>query len=644
MINLHYIGLTIIMLLGSLLRFWHLDLKPLWLDEILTAFFSFGQNYNDLPLDIVFPIAQVDNIFTFNPEVSCTEIAHNLIIHSTHPPLFFCLIHRWINLVGTYPLAWAVRSLPALIGVIEIAAIYCLNRLVFSKSAALMAAALMAVSPFAVYLSQEARHYTLPMLLTTLALLGLIKIQQSLYIDRQRPKLLLLLFWGIVNSIGCYTHYFFILVFVAQILTLIGLAYWYRRKTSPPTPLLEGEGSDLPLTSPPTPLLQGEGSDLPLTSPLTPLLQGEGSHTPPFPCREGGLGGLGLLLTILVILGVALSYLPWVSVLFQTVGREETDWLPTPQNITPLFQLLLGWILMVIALPVEEQPLWIAIPMGLLMVGFSSWFGWRVWRGFSKLWRKKDWESGDNLGKADRNNFHATYSPSIQLATATLSYFTLGVLLQFLGIIYLLGKDISIVPRYNFVYYPAVCALLGASLTLGNREGKGGLKQSKTCHKLKKIDKLTIILPLTVSLLSTVFVIYNLVFLKPFYPDLVARNMTQEPRVPMMMVVGYNNLQNVALGLSFALAINRPNSDINLNNPNRSIVFLNNKQGYDTVWQKLSDLPVYPVNRLNLWIFAPGLRRRDYPPQLRIANQKLCSLDLTESYRLEISHRLYRCH
>ncbi len=30
-----------------------------------------------------------------------------------------------------------------------------------------------------------------------------------------------------------------------------------------------------------------------LTSPPTPLLQGEGSSTPPFPTREGGLGGLG---------------------------------------------------------------------------------------------------------------------------------------------------------------------------------------------------------------------------------------------------------------------------------------------------------------------------------------------------------------
>jgi len=28
-----------------------------------------------------------------------------------------------------------------------------------------------------------------------------------------------------------------------------------------------------------------------LTSPPDPLLGGEGSHAPPFPCREGGLGG-----------------------------------------------------------------------------------------------------------------------------------------------------------------------------------------------------------------------------------------------------------------------------------------------------------------------------------------------------------------
>ena len=74
-----------------------------------------------------------------------------------------------------------------------------------------------------------------------------------------------------------------------------------RAETSPPAPLLQGEGSRIsppaPLlqgegsrTSPPAPLLQGEGSR---TSPPAPLLQGEESLTPPFPPREGGLGGLG---------------------------------------------------------------------------------------------------------------------------------------------------------------------------------------------------------------------------------------------------------------------------------------------------------------------------------------------------------------
>ena len=52
------------------------------------------------------------------------------------------------------------------------------------------------------------------------------------------------------------------------------------------------------LTSPPAPLLQGEGSQISgLTSPPAPLLQGEGSLTPPFPFDEGegGLEGLGEL-------------------------------------------------------------------------------------------------------------------------------------------------------------------------------------------------------------------------------------------------------------------------------------------------------------------------------------------------------------
>ena len=50
------------------------------------------------------------------------------------------------------------------------------------------------------------------------------------------------------------------------------------------------------------------------TSPCAPLLQGEGSSTPPFPSREGGLGGLGLQRWRLPLLATT-----WIGVLFAAI-------------------------------------------------------------------------------------------------------------------------------------------------------------------------------------------------------------------------------------------------------------------------------------------------------------------------------------
>ena len=545
-ISRHYLTLVGIIILGIILRFWNLDLKPLWLDEVLTAFFSLGHEYHDLLLDVVFPLSNLDQILTFKPGVSCREIAHTLATQSTHPPLFFCLIYSWLNRIGTDRLVWALRSLPALMGVAGILAVYCLNRFAFSKAAALMAAGIMAVSPFGVYLSQEARHYTLPILLITLALLGLLHIQHSLYFHQQQPKPIIWILWGIVNSIGCYVHYFFILVLTAQLLTLTGLMYWHRQR--------------LP-----------RGSWVAL---------------------------------ILVIVGVAISYLPWISVLLADVGRQETDWLPPPQTIAPLFQLLVGGLLMVIALPVEDQPWWVVVSMGGLMIGFGGWVAWQGFRGVKQLLRHS----------------------STQLATVTLLGFIVFVVLQFLGIIYLLSKDISVAPRYNFVYFPAICALLGASLSF--EKGKRG----------------RIILILGVSLLSSILVVWNWVFLKPFHPEQVAQTMNKEAAIPMIMVMGYDNLQDVALGLSFALEIERLDSGIEGGVGDRSLVFLNRQQGYKLVWKKVSDLSISSVPPFNVWVAAPGLKRQDYPQRLAIAQQKHCSIDSNDYHRVgNFPYQLYRC-
>jgi hypothetical protein len=259
---------------------------------------------------------------------------------------------------------------------------------------------------------------------------------------------------------------------------------------------------------------------------------------------------------------------------------------------------------MVIALPVESQPLWIQIPMVLLTIAFGGWVARQAWLGL------KQWQQ-----------------PSTHVAIFTLSCFTLCVVLQFVAIIYLLGKDITVAPRYNFVYYPAVCALLGA------------------CYAFRKPNgKWVKALSLSIALLSCVFVVSNLVFLKPFHPQQVARDMRFEPSVPIMMVMGYSSFQDVALGLSFALAIDQLNPSIPRGSTNASFAFLNTKLGYEPVWQNLSKLPVLQVPRLNLWVVAPGLRRKDYPPQLILTNQTRCTLDPNRYHRIGIPYQLYQCN
>jgi uncharacterized membrane protein len=552
---LHYLVLVGAIALGTILRFWHLDLKPLWLDEVITALFSLGRNYNDVPLEAVFSPQRLEQIFTFNSDVSCRQIAHNLATQSTHPPLFFCLMHKWLEIhrggVLGHGLIWSLRSLPALFGVCAIAAVYYLNRIAFSPAAGLMGAAMIAVSPFAVYLSQEARHYTLPMLLITLVLLGLIQIQQDF--QRQKLRFNVWLGWVTINIIGCYVHYFFILAFIAQGVTLFGLMYWQRHI--------------LPRKS--------------------------------------------WLVAILAIISVIASFLPWLAILLGHFNRSETNWLPQPQSITPLYQTLVNWVLMIIGLPVENQPLWVAVISGILMVLFVFWVAWHSFRGLKQLWHK----------------------PEHRLSILTLASFTLCVLLEFFAVVYLLGKDITIVPRYNFIYYPSLVALIAASLVKVN-SSQVFFKQK---IKLNIGKQSFYLLFFTGSLLSCVLVVSNFVFQKPYNPQLVAQNMNQELAVPIMVVVGYEDYQDVALGLSFALALKKIRS-----NNSTEFAFFKRSQGYEYIWEKLSQLPPLKISQLNLWVVAPELKRRDYPASLK-SSQTNCTLDPKQYYRIGIPYQLYWC-
>ncbi|MGB3638668.1 MAG: glycosyltransferase family 39 protein, partial [Rivularia sp. (in: cyanobacteria)] len=551
-LNLHYLSLTFFISLAIILRFWNLEFKPLWMDEVITAIFSLGKNYSSIPLDVVFPLEQLRDVFTYQPGVSCPQIAQNIATESTHPPLFFCGMYALLGWVAPLGDDWVnkLRSPSAWFGVALVVAVYFLNRLAFSRKAGLMGAAFVAVSPFAVYLSQEARHYTLPMLTISLSLLALIQIQQDIF-QRQQVKIRVWLWltWTIINIISIYIHYFCIIALIAQIATLLLLIFLPRLSRNKKIKLLS--------------------------------LQKINLHS------SKSLRNCFIAL-ILSISTVAIALIPWLRIVQNHLNRSETSWLPTPQHIEPLYQTLISWVVMIIMLPVEGQPLAITIISALLMLLFAAWLGWKVFRGIKLLLKE----------------------PTTCLPTLTLLSFTTFVLIGIFTISYILGKDITVAPRYNFIYYPSFSALIAASLIRENirdesilfsedgnillsedknillSEGNSSEQDARTTNvrgnsseqdarttnvrgnsseqdarttNLKKSNifnlkiknhQLPIIL--LVGLIGCIFVVSNLGLQKPYLPQQVAQKIYQEPTVPVMAVMAYSNYQDVALGLSYA--------------------------------------------------------------------------------------------
>jgi uncharacterized membrane protein len=557
------LGLVLVLLLGLGLRFWQLDSKPLWLDEVLTALFTTGHTMRSVPLNLFFPLTDLTDLFQYQPGLSCAEIAQRVSIESVHPPLFFCLLYGWLGWLQLDNWVWAMRALPALWGVAALAAIYWLNRVAFSARAGLLAAGLMAVSPFAVYLSQEARHYTLPMLLITLALAGLVQIQQQMLVQKP-PQLSRWLGWAGLNLLGLYTHYFCLLALIAQVAALAG---WMCRQ------------------------------------------------------RVARRDWLALLFGVTVVM---LSYLPWVPTLLSHFSRPETDWLIPYKpdwldRLEPLYQTLAGWTLMVVALPVEDQPDWVAIGSSLVILAFMLWFVWTLRGRATQLWQ----------------------TTATRPAVVLLAGFTGCILLQFFAIVYLLDKDLTAVPRYNFVYYPGVCALLAACLATST-QNPAQPPPTRQIHPALVV--------LGVGLISSVFVVQGLVFQKSYHPDRVAQNMAFEPQFPLATVMTYRSPQEVALGLSFALELKQQFSDADLDRVR--FAFLDRSEGYDITWRKLAQLDQPLPPPLNLWVVAsPGMRTGDYPARLTLnapptpttRARMRCLVDPDQLYRQGFPYQLFRC-
>ncbi len=185
------VALLVIIALGAALRVYKLDAKSLWLDEAYSIKFS-----QEAPAGII--------------EATAKDV---------HPPLYYFALHYWMLAFGDSETA--VRLLSALFGILALFVIYRLASRMFDRATGLLAAGLLAFSPFHIEFSQEARMYSLLCLLTLLSFYYFLKLLEG----KSRYALA-----GYIatSALMMYTHVYSFFIIAAQNLYLLTLLFASR--------------------------------------------------------------------------------------------------------------------------------------------------------------------------------------------------------------------------------------------------------------------------------------------------------------------------------------------------------------------------------------------------------------------------------
>lgn len=132
-----------------------------------------------------------------------------------HPPLYYELLHLWTVIFGNS--VFAIRSLSMVAGVLIVVLGTFLTKKISTKHTAILAGLILALNPFLVRYSQEARMYGVLGVFLLIALIGVIYM-----VDNPKKWLGYVLYiFGI--TLGLYTHYFTALVVIAIWLYVAGL-------------------------------------------------------------------------------------------------------------------------------------------------------------------------------------------------------------------------------------------------------------------------------------------------------------------------------------------------------------------------------------------------------------------------------------
>lgn len=393
------------------LRLTNLTTKAAWMDEVATTLFSLGNYSRLIPTGEIIRLDQLLRPLQLNPGASISDVVTHLLVEDNHPPTYFVLAHEWVRffhhffgVTEGYASLWAQRALPALFGALAVPATYLLAWLSFrDRTIGLLCAALMAVSPFSVFLSQEARHYSLAILTVIASLCCFVVAVQALS-QHKSPTWHTVITWIIINVIGLTIHFFCGLTLMAE-----GLTLWV---------ILIQQCLNDDITSP------VKNRSLWRQSPWLRI----------YSVAAGTLAGALL----------------WLPILTNFYGSPQTSFLRAGTKnwqywFNPLVQSLASWLYALLS-PVSRGYSWQAITA--IVVTCAGLLVYAIWL----------------LATLQRSFRFQLRQPNLRASTQAISGFFVMANALFLAICYSLGFDITRGHRYSFVFFPSLILLVGLSL------------------------------------------------------------------------------------------------------------------------------------------------------------------------------------
>jgi len=199
--------LIVLTAIGAFLRLYHLDFNSLWLDEASTLSFAVQ-----------------------SPEAIWAATVGG----EFNPPLFYWIEHAMLFFGNSETI---LRLVPALAGILMIPVIYLMGRDLFDKNTGIIAAALMSVSPFHIFYSQEARAYSLALLFLSVAFLFFLRAYRS---NDMKSWLL----FGVFSALAFWSHFYSAILVGLLLLFALGMKVRdYCKDPKSLVPLILGIGA-----------------------------------------------------------------------------------------------------------------------------------------------------------------------------------------------------------------------------------------------------------------------------------------------------------------------------------------------------------------------------------------------------------------